>query len=256
MGILQALMPGDRGAQKNALEELEQARRYFEDIEVPDLNWFDYNPEAINYETVSEDPLVRSAQMSALEKMATLADTGLSAEDELGYYRAGREGAEVAQRGNQAALQNAQMRGVAGSGVEMAMRDSANQQGAQRAQELAMEKASDSARQRALYNQAYMQNLSGFRDQDFGNKKANTDIINEFNTRNTTNRNDAQKYNQEGRIGTQQSNFDNQMSRARGMAGQTPAIADHYYAKDARKLDQQREIAGEAEKGIKWLTMG
>jgi hypothetical protein len=73
--------------------------------------------------------------------------------------------------------------------MEFAMREIANQGGAQRAQQQGLQQAADSARQRALYSQAYGDSLSRTRDQDFRTSQGNTNIINDFNRANTQGRN-------------------------------------------------------------------
>ena len=52
-----------------------------------------YTPEQLsnitaNYQTVQQNPLLQSAQLSALAKMSGLADTGLTAADQAGYQQA------------------------------------------------------------------------------------------------------------------------------------------------------------------------
>lgn len=234
---------------EQAMEELAKNRRLYEGIEVPNLTWEDYAPErykneTANYELTNEDPALRSYQMDALKRMSGLADNGLSEVDQAGYAKARNLGAQEARAGSQAAIQDAQSRGVAGSGMEFAMREIANQGGAQRSQEAALQQAADSARQRALYAQAYQQGLGNQRSQDFQANRANTDIINQFNQANTAQRNTvnmantdltnkSQMYNQEGKRGVKQQNFNNQITRANGISGATTQIANGFAAQNA-----------------------
>lgn len=77
----------------------------------------------------------RNAQNEALNQFSTWAQGGLTNADRLAQQSANRQAAlqEQAQRG--AIMQNAQMRGVGGSGIELAGQLAAQQGGANRAQE-------------------------------------------------------------------------------------------------------------------------
>ena len=212
-----------------ARSALSQNRGLYEMINDPNYN--EFVPELLrndsaNYELLNEDPLLRSAQMSALSKMAGLAETGLSEVDQAGYERARRLGGQVQKAGQGAAMQNAQARGVGGSGLEFAMRESASQQAAERAQDAGLQQAADSAKQRAMYQSAYGNALAGQRSQDMQAEGANKGIINRFNEMNTNNRNatnqgnanlrnQAFMYNQD----LKDKKFQNQLGRADRSAG-------------------------------------
>lgn len=234
---------------EDALNQLKQNQRLLQGIQTPELTWKDYAPEmysneSANYQLTNEDPLVRSAQMSYLNKMSGLADQGLTDVDQAGYQQARNQGAQLAKGGTDAAIANAQARGVGGSGMEFAMREMANQQGAQRAQDMGLQQAADSAKQRALYEQAYGNALTGVRGQDFQANKANSDVINQFNMTNTQARNQvnnqnvgmrnqAQQMNNQGKNDVSQQNFNNQMSRATGQMNANKDVAGGYAAQNA-----------------------
>jgi hypothetical protein len=222
---------GDDGGEGAVRGNLARARAAYEGIDVPDLTWKDFAPElyqteSANYEMSKEDPVVRSAQMTALNRMAGLAEQGLSEEDAAGSAKARGQGNQMARAGTEAAIANAQARGVGGSGMEFAMREMANQAGAERAASGGLEQASAAARQRALYNQSYAQGLGQMRSQDSQANQYNTDVVNRFNqantqTRNQTNtanvdqRNQAQQGNNQGRMDVQQNNYDNRRAPLR-----------------------------------------
>lgn len=214
-------------------------------------------PEDALYQTISEDPRLKSAQMSALDRLSGYAENGLSDVDNAGYAKARNQAAQIMRSGNQAALQNAQARGVGGSGLEFAMREMANQQGAQAAQEAGLQQAADSARQRALYETAYGDRLAQVRGQDESINKANTDIINQFNQANTQARNNAQQFNLqnkqninnqnvEGRNSAQQyrnqmaqQGFNNQVTKVGGQAQANTGMAQGYAAQNAANTSER-----------------
>lgn len=181
----------DKGYAAAYMQNLKNQAMY-DSLELPEYDEYNpelYNIESANYELMTEDPVTKSMQMSALAKMAGLAESGMSDVDAAGYAEARSLGNQQSRAGTQAAVQDAQNRGVAGSGMEFAMREIANQGGAERSNKAALQQAADSARQRALYAQAYGQQVSGMRDQDARTSQANTNVINQFNQANTNARN-------------------------------------------------------------------
>jgi hypothetical protein len=242
----------------SALETLGRTQREYEGIQIPNIVWKDLAPElyaneTANYTLNSEDPTLKSRQMEMLSKLAGLSETGLSEADQAGYAKARTTGDQLARSGREAALQDAQARGVAGGGLEFLTKEVANQQGAQRAQEAALQQASNAAQQRAAYTTAYGDSLGKVRAQDNSANQANTDVINQFNlantqARNQTNqanaqlKNQTQQYNNEGRTGAQQQTFNNQLARAGGMAGANAALAQGQAANAAAKQAQQNQM--------------
>jgi hypothetical protein len=251
---------GDDGGEAATKRNLSAARAAFEGIKLPELTWKDYAPElyqseSANYELSKEDPVVRSAQMSVLSKLAGLADQGLSDEDAAAFAKARSQGNQMSRAGTEAAIANAQARGVGGSGMEFAMREIANQQGAQRSQEAGLDQAAAAARQRAMYNQAYGQQLGQVRGQDAQANQANTDIINRFNSANTQQRNQmnlantdmrnqAQQMNNQGRNNVQQQSFDNQLKRAAGISGGYRDQANADAAAGAARASERNQLIG------------
>lgn len=196
---------------------------------VPEL----YNTEQTNYTLNTEDPVLKSMQMQSLNKMAGLADSGQSDIDAAGYDQARSLGNQFAKAGTGAAIQDSQNRGIAGSGQEMALREMANQGGAERAHTAAIQQAADAARQRALYAQAYGTQVAGARDQSAKAGQANTNIINQFNQANTQLRNqtaaanvgqrqNAFEYNE----GLKDKNYQNQLGRLDRVSGNNNRSAE------------------------------
>jgi hypothetical protein len=248
-GILDPLL-GDNDL-SSSREMIERNRKLYNDIGLPEYAQYNpelYNAESAQYQLTSDDPMARSAQLSALSKMAGLADTGLSDADQAGFTKAASQANQIARSGNAAALQNAQARGVGGSGLEFLMREQANQDAATRAQDAGMQVASDAAKQRALYNQAFLQGTSSMRDQDSATNRANAGIINQFNQANTQARNQAAQGNTnlknsafQYNEGTKDKNYQNQIGKADRMAGINNEIGKTYQAEDA--ADKQRDSA-------------
>jgi hypothetical protein len=234
----------EKQAMARAMQIAEDNAAYMKGLELPELEWRNFTPEEMEATTISEDPALRQIQLRALEKMSGLAETGLSAEDELGFFKARQVGDQMARAGTQNAIENAAARGVGGSGLEFAMRESASQGGAQRAQEAALERAAVSARERALANQAYGQAAGGVRSQDLGVNQANTNIINQFNQANTTARNNAQMYNREQANATKQQNFQNDFQKRGAVTGANQQVAQNYLADAASSASNRNAMIG------------
>jgi hypothetical protein len=267
MGLLDFLTGGgDDAGFRDARNAVNQNRGLYDSIMLPEYDTYSpelYKTDSADYSLMTEDPTIKSMQLSALNKMAGLADTGLSSVDDAGFMLARDEGNQMARAGTQAAIENAQARGVGGSGLEFAMREIANQQGAQRAQDAGLNQAAESARQRAMYNQAYGQQLAGVRSQDAQTAKGNTDIINQFNQMNTQNRNrtnaanvdaknDAFKYNE----GLKDKTYNNQMKRADSMAGLNNRNAEIGMAESAQEQQRKRAMGGLVGAGLGYAASG
>lgn len=251
---------------QEAMDALKQNQALWNSVKPKTLD--KYNPESYSYagdldptlaqaNTISTDPNDRSTQLAVLNKMAGLADNGLSDVDQAGYMKAREMGDQMARSGEEAAEANAAARGVLGSGNELSMRDQASQAGAQRAQDAALQQAADSARQRALYTQALGGMAGQVRGQDFSQSAANADILNRFNQMNTQTQNQAQERNlgarqnisnantatknqaQQYNIGNEQLNNQNQMQWAGGMSGANRGVANGYAAQNAANTDQR-----------------
>ena len=213
----------------DAKQMLEANRGLYSSIELPDYAEYvpeQYTGESSLYQLIQENPELLSKQGDSLNILEQMANQGLSAEDELGFQQAKDLGAQQARSGTQAAIADANARGVGGGGLEFAMREIANQGGAQRSQDAGLQQAAASARQRALAAQAYGSAISQARGQDYQANSANTNIINQFNQANTNQRNainqanvdqrnEAFKYNQN----LKDKNYQNQVGRADRMAG-------------------------------------
>jgi hypothetical protein len=233
----------------SAIRANEENRNLYSQIDLPEYDEYVpglYDAESYNHQLVAEDPMLKSKQMGNLNRLEQLANQGLSAEDEAGFAQARDIGAQQARSGTQAALANAEARGVAGGGLEFAMREMANQGGAQRSQAAGLEQAAAGARQRALQAQAYQSALGQNRDQDYRANSANTNIVNDFNSKNTQQRNSignanvdqknsAFQYNQ----GLKDKKYSNQIGQADRIAGMNDRRGQIDMAKDDRDQKQR-----------------
>jgi hypothetical protein len=254
MSILNDLLGGGDRSSQDVISLMNENKDLFKNLETPEYREFIpelYGNQSYNFETIGDDALTKSRQEQLLAEMAGLKDTGLSAVDEAGFNKARSMGNQMAKAGTGAAIQDAQNRGVAGSGMEFALREMAGQGGAQRAQEAGMQQAADSARQRALYSQAYGDALSGQRDQNYRQEAANTNIINDFNSKNTAQRNQTNNQNVDLRNqafqynqGLKDKTFNNQVTKINGQTGANRGIADAYAARGAAEQADQNALIG------------
>lgn len=255
---------------EQALAELRKNQDLYSGIDLPTFENYtpeelklqgEYNPENAFYDTMKEDPRIKSAQMAALERMSGLSETGLSAEDDAGFTRARNQASQIQRSGTQAAMQNAQARGVGGSGLEFAMREMANQSGAQAAQEAGLAQAAQASRQRADYLGKYEAGLSNVRGQDANTSQYNTGVINAFNQANTQNRNQAQQYNLgnkqdlantnvtnrnnavQYRNQMAQQQFGNNVTKVGGQAGANTGMAQGWAAQNAANTSERNANA-------------
>lgn len=266
-------------SQDQALQQLKKNQELYGNLQTPDFQKYvpdaykvagEYDPEKAQAQTVSEDPSLRSTQLAVLNKMAGLADTGLSDVDQAGYEHAREIGDQMVNSGTQAALQNAAARGQAGSGMEFAMREAANQAGAGRAQDAGLQQSADSARMRAMYAQMMGQDASSLRSQDFSNNAANAGIMNQFNLLNTQNANQAQQYNlgnkqnvsnmnvqnqnaaQQYNNQMTQQQYQDQLQKVSGQTGANSGMAQGYAAENAANTaarNQNTQLATQAVMG-------
>jgi hypothetical protein len=159
-----------------------------------DISAVGYIPESADYSTISEDPATRRAQLEALQSMKGLSESGLSDADRAVFAEAQNQSNRQAQSNRAAQMQNAQARGVSGSGLEMQMSALGDQEAANRAAQANMAQAGQASQNKANYLQAYLQGTGQQRDQDYRTQANNADIVNKFNMYNTGAANDARAY--------------------------------------------------------------
>lgn len=222
-------------------------------------------------EGVSTDPRLKEAQMKALAQMQDLGKTGFNAEDKMVLNKVAADTARQSQGRDQAIMQNMAMRGMGGSGQELAARMMSAQQATQNQAEEG-DRVAAMAQRRALESIAQAGGMAGsIRNQDFDQQSAVAraqDEINRFNTqnrisagqRNTDRTNAARQYNlsEAQRIadtnvglgnqqeihnkGLSQQNFENRYRRAAGAAGA--------YNQEAQNRSAEAQAVGNMWAGI------
>lgn len=232
------------------LELMAEQKRRAEALGTPEFG--EYKPEQYAYQTVQEDPRIRQSQLQYLQRLQSLADTGLGEEDLAAFEAAKRGANQLARQREEALISNAQSRGVAGGGLEFALRQQAQQDAAERARASQMEQAAQAARQRALAIQAYGQGLQSQRGQDFDINRYNTDLINRFNQANTDLRNQAFKYNQDN----QQRAYENQLRRLGVMSEADKGSAQGYAAQSALAAGNRRALGAAIGAGVGMYAAG
>jgi hypothetical protein len=195
---------------------------------------------------VQEDPRLKAAQMSALEEVSGLAQTGLGAEDRAAFNQLRRQASGMAQAQKATTLQQMQERGMGDSGASLvaqlqsgqAAADTAAQQGDRLAAEAA------SARRQALGQQSSM--AAQMQQQQLGlagQKASAVDAIAQFNAQQrmgvqsqnlaarqaianqtAATKNQQEMYNK----GLIQQQFQNQMAKATGVTGAQTNLAQTY----------------------------
>lgn len=216
-----SLLSGLLGGGNDYEDILRAQQAKLEGIPLPELEAFQFNPESYQYSTVSEDPALQARQAALIDRLGQLGETGLSEADKASYSQGINQANQAARQRSGALMNEMRARGQGGSGLEYALREQAGQEALGRQAQQGLAQAGDSARQRALYQQAYGNALSGQRDQDYRAKAANTDVINRFNQLNTGARNEAALGNLNRKNEVAQQGYANQLSKYN--AGNTAA---------------------------------
>lgn len=228
---------------------------------------------------ISTDPALRSAQLKALSKLEEVGDAGGRDSQFLADQSRLESDINSQLQGQTGAItQNMATRGLSGGGTELVAKMMSAQNASNTYAQNAMD-AKAAADKRALESIMNAGTLGGqMQAQDFSQasaKAAAADAINKFNTQNRQNvisnntaiknnaqaanaemtqntqnantqtKNEAQKYN----LGLSQQNFDNQMSKASGVAGQYNNIAK---SKDAERDADMQFVGGLVNAGARY----
>lgn len=185
-------------------------------------------------ETISEDPALRSKQMAAVNLLQHAATTGKTAQsqadlNEIQQQVARDQAAKMAQ-----IQQQMQMRGMGGSGAELASLIAEQQGGANREADASLKAAANAQNaQMAALNQ--LSGASGqMRQQDLAANSTNANIKNEMNRFNTQNQIGQQARN----VGTQNQAQQYNLSNAQNISN---ANAQQANAETQRQSDARRQ---------------
>ena len=252
-GVVKSIGAG-LGISKSAGEKsAARAAALFNDMEAPELRQIgldrfrsqgdvrDFIQQQSNtqFDNVQADPSIRQKQIDALNQLGDIAENdGITDADRSRLEQIGREEA-IRERGQrEALLRNAQARGVAGSGLELAQQLAAQQGSADRAALRGTEVSSQAANRAFQALQAQGNMAGSLRSQDFGEAAQRAqaqDAINRFNTQSVNQAGMAQFQNLQdianrnvgvanqettlNRIDIPQQNFQNQLSLNQARAG-------------------------------------
>ena len=211
---------------------------------------------------VSTDPRLKNAQMKALEELSGLSQTGLGVEDQAAFNNLRRQAGSEAQAANQATLQNAAASGNLDSGNTLLAQLNAGQQQSNRLQQAGEAQAAQAAAARREALSQYANMSSSMANTDFSQKASQAtakDAINKFNAQNrqdvagtnltnkqaianqtAANANQAKLYNS----GLVQQQFQNNLSKATGVSGQTNKVADQYATQGTNAANGQAAMNG------------
>ncbi len=264
------LFGSDNDSTQAILAELAKNRGLYSQIELPKYNQYTpekYDNESATAKLTSEDPVMKSKQLEALSQLQGLSHEGLNDADVAGFEKAREMGDQMAHAKTGAVMQDAQARGVAGGGLEFALREQGNQDAAQRAQDAALAQSAARANQRGQYLQSYASQLGGVRDQDYRADAANTNVINNFNQMNTQARNQTRNantgldnsafmYNE----GLKDKNYSNELGKTDRIAGtntqQGNIIAAQNEAANQRSAGREGAIVGMVGAGLNAYASG
>lgn len=213
-------------------------------------------------EGVSTDPRLKNAQMRALEELSGLSQQGLGAEDRAAYNQLQRQSAAQAQAENAQVLQNAAARGTLDSGSTLMAQLLAGQSAANRTQQGGEQLAAQASQARRQALGQYADLSSNLANTDFAQKAqvgSAKDTINQFNAQNrmgagqfnlnnqqnianqkASNANQQEIYNKQ----LLQQKFQNDLSKATGVAGQQNNLANMYAQQGANAAQGQSQMTG------------
>jgi hypothetical protein len=264
VGLLKGLFGGESDEEKAARLQLENAQQQFEDQPAYNAPALDYNPNAYaapetpEGQTISEDPNIKAAQMSALNSMLTRSNEGLTAEERRQQDLSRRKQEQTTQGAEEAIIANMAARGLGGSGMEYALRQQAAQNAADTASQGGLAREATNADQKLAALNNLLTGAGQVRGQDFTVNKTNADIVNDFATENSRRRNAISAANTELANNAQMSNkqagredyktaYEQDVAKRKALAGQGETMADFY---------GQQDVANTANNNNMWNNVG
>ncbi len=208
-------------------------------------------------EGIALNPEMRAKQMEAMQMVADRATQGYNAQDRMAMDLNLTGALGAGQAANSRDLQNLQSRGMGGSGNELISKLNNNQNSAEMARRQGVEQAMASQQAKMSAAQQYGNMASGLRGQDFGEQahvaqakdliaRINQQNAQSVQQRNVGSQNQAQQYNLQNNqnianqnVGLRnqqqmfnrnlpQQQFQNQMAKAGGTAGQQGNMGQYF----------------------------
>lgn len=233
------------------------------------------------YNNISVDPRLQTAQMTALSQMGNLANGGLNAQDIAALNNIRNQSAAQATSMNKGVMANMAARGMAGGGAQLASELANNQQAANMAGNASLNVGGQAASRALDALSGYGGMASNIQAQQFnqGAQKAqaqnalaqfNASMKNNANQYNTQAQNQSNLYNMQNQQnvlnantgvaneqqlhnkGLYQQNFNDQMQKAYGSAGQYGNMGTYF----GNQANSTRAAFGSAGQGAGNLIMG
>lgn len=224
-----------------------------------------------SYATITTDPRLRAQQMSALEQMSGIAQTGMTDIDRAAMQEMLRQAQAQETANKKSILENRAARGMAGSGDELAAALASSQSSSNQSQSNAMKLAAQAMQNRlgALGQSSDMAKSIESSDYNRAAQLANQrDAISRFNTelasqvqqRNIGRQNEAQQLNLKeaqriadvnaGQRNQQQMDnkellqkeYDNKLNKLRSQSGAAAGLANAYQGRGQATANQYQQI--------------
>jgi hypothetical protein len=211
-GQMGASLIGGKQASKASKRAMEEAARMREaalaelaGMEPIQLEALGYDPEMLQYiaadpyafynqggevdaQTVNQDPLLRGAEMEALQDLTRRSEEGMTGQDQYDWLKKRRD-VETAARGRDEAIMSLMnARGMGGTGIEAALKMISGQGQMDRLSEFEAAQAAKNSDTRLQATTAKAGLAGNIRNQDFTHEKSNTDILNDFAWKNSERR--------------------------------------------------------------------
>lgn len=265
IGLLKGLFGGGESEEERlARMQLEAAQKQFGDQPAYNAPALDYNPTAYgspetpDAQTISEDPNIRAAQISALNSMLTRSNEGLTAEERRQQDLGRRKQEQTTRGAEEAIIANMAARGLGGGGMEYALRQQAAQSAADTASQGGFARESTNAQQKLAALNNLLTGAGEVRGQDFTVNRTNADIVNDFALENSRRRNaiaaantelanSAQLKNKEAGREDYKTGYEKDVEKRENLAGS---------AGDMSKFNLGQDVARRSESDKIWGSIG
>lgn len=185
-----------------------------------------------------------AAQRAALEQLGVMAQGGYTAEEAAAMQRMRAETAQQEKSQRDAVMQQMAMRGMSGSGAELAQQLAAQQGGANRGNQMTLETQAQ-AQRRALQALGMQSDAaSGMRGQSFQEDTTRRGAVDDFNRWNAERRGSAAQQRYANRFGLAQSQSDASGRTAELAAQRRSEVQEQQNRNDDKRTDRTSKIIG------------